>query len=99
RQHFAADVLRTGFRIGKHAAGRRDDGDAEAVADGREFLGTRIDPAAGLGDAGDVLDRRFALEVLQFDPQRGVLAGRVLAVATDVAFTLEHFEHVRTQLG
>ena len=46
-----------------------------------------------------MLDCRFAFEILQFDPQRWVLARRIFAVATDVAFALKHFENVCTQLA
>src|SRR5690606_29594358 len=76
----------------------RDDGNAEAIADRRQLAAAGVHAPARLRNTGDVLDRGLALEILQFDPQRLVLAGRVFAVATDVAFALEHFEHVRTQL-
>ena len=70
REDFAADILFARFRVGKHALGRRNDGDTEAVADARQLLGTRIDAAARLRDARDVLDRGLAFEILQFDAQR-----------------------------
>ena len=46
-----------------------------------------------------MLDRRLAFEILEFDPKRGVLARIVFSVATDVAFTLEHFEHAGAQVA
>src|SRR3954453_5149792 len=58
RQHLAADILLARFRVGENALGRRDDGDAEAVAHPRQVLRARIDPATGLGDSRDVLDGR-----------------------------------------
>src|SRR3546814_15469168 len=79
--------------------GRRDDGDAQTVAHDRKFLGTRIYAAARLGNALDVLDRGLALEILQFDTQLRMSAGRIFAEATNVAFALEHFEQVGTKLG
>src|SRR4028119_2217717 len=53
REDFAADILFPRLGVGKNAAGSRDDGDAEAVADPRQILAARINAAAGVGGAGE----------------------------------------------
>src|SRR5205085_6903892 len=65
REDFAAHVLRPRLGVGQNGLGRRDDGDAEAVAHAWQLLRARIDAAARFGDAGDVLDRGLALEIFQ----------------------------------
>src|SRR4051812_20211029 len=85
-QHFAADILLARFRVGQNAARRRDDGDAQAVADPGKLLRTRIDATARLRDARDVLDRRLALEIFELDADARSGAHLLLAIATDVAF-------------
>src|ERR1044071_2436771 len=74
REHFAADILLARFRVGQNAARRRDDRNSQAVADARQILSPGINPAAGLGDPGDVLDRGLALEIFQLDSKAGMLA-------------------------
>src|SRR5205085_8799106 len=86
-------------RVGQNALGRRDDGDAEAVPDPRQVLAARIDAAAGLGDAADVLDGRAALEIFKLDAQALVVAQRLFDVAADIAFPLQHVEDAGAQLG
>nr|GFD23395.1 hypothetical protein [Tanacetum cinerariifolium] len=81
-----------------NATWRRDDGDAEAVADAGKFLRTGIDAAARLRYAGDVLDRRLALKILQLDADAGGRAHLFVAVATDIAFALQNVEHADAQL-
>src|SRR3546814_9769268 len=54
-QHLAADVLRTRFRVRQNALWRRDDGDAQAIANARQILRPRINAAARLRHAGDML--------------------------------------------
>src|SRR6185503_17990810 len=98
REHFAADILGARFRVRQNALGRRDDGDAEPVADPGEILRARIDPAAGTRDTADVLDRGLALEIFQLDAQPGMIAELLLAIAADIAFALEHIEHAGAQL-
>src|SRR3546814_5435071 len=63
----AADVLGPRFRVGQNALWRRDDGDAQAIANARKLLRAGIDAATRLRHARDVLDRRLALEILQLD--------------------------------
>src|SRR3954467_505037 len=99
RQHLAADILLARFRVGENALGRRDDGNAQAVAHPRQLLRARIDPAAGLRDARDVLDGRTALEIFQFDAQAGMVAEGFLDIAANIALALEHVEDARAQLG
>src|SRR6188768_4283204 len=98
REHFAADILLARFRVGQNAARRRDDRDAEAVADNRQFLRTRIDTAARLRDARDMLDRGLALEIFQLDADAGRGAHLLAGIATDIALALENIENPRTQL-
>src|SRR5437763_8807377 len=69
RQHLAADILLARFRVGQNALGRRDDGDAEAIAHARQLLASRIDPAARLRDSREMLDGGAALEIFEFDAQ------------------------------
>src|SRR3954463_6124553 len=90
RQHLAADILLARFRVGENAPGRRDDGNAEAVADPGQLLRARIDPAAGLRDSRDVLDGRTAFEIFQLDAQALGRPQRFFHVAADIAFALEH---------
>src|SRR3712207_4366682 len=99
RQHLAADILLTRFRVGENATRRRDDGDAEAVADPGQLLASRVDAAARLGHAGHVLDRRLSLEILQLDAQALVSPKRFFAVTADVALALKHVENAGAQLG
>src|SRR5919106_1139092 len=98
RQHFAADVLLARFRIGKHTTRRRDDHGSKAVADHRQLLARRIDATAGLGHAGQMLDRRLALEILKLDSKALLRANALFRIATDVAFALEHIEYADTQV-
>src|SRR3546814_6274741 len=42
-QHLAADVLGPRFRVGQNALWRRDDGDAQAIANARKLLRAGID--------------------------------------------------------
>src|SRR5947199_3009772 len=98
RQHLAADILLARFRVGQNALGRRDDGDAEAVAHPRQLLRTRIDPAAGLRDTREMLDGRTALEIFQLDAQALGRPERLFHVAADLALALEDVEHARAQL-
>src|SRR5438067_3049606 len=98
RQHLAADILLARFRVGQNALGRRDDGDAEAVAHPRQLLRTRIDPAAGLRDSREMLDGRTALEIFQLDAQALGGPERLFHVAADIALALEDVEHAHAQL-
>src|SRR5436305_856215 len=84
RQHLAADILLARFRVGQNALGRRDDGDAEAVAHPRQLLASRIDPAAGLRDSREMLDRGAALEIFEFDAQALGRPKRLFHVAADI---------------
>ena len=61
-------------------------------------LARRIDPAAGLRHARQMLDRRLALEIFELDAQ-ALLAGQLFfGIAADIAFALKHIEHVGAQL-
>src|SRR5438552_5085950 len=86
-EDFAADVGVARGVVGHHALGRRQDRDAQAVLDRLEVLDRGIDAPAGLGDAADLGDHRFAVEVLQLDFELRE-AARPLhqGVAPDVAF-------------
>jgi len=63
-----------------------------------ELAGGRIDAAARLRNAGQVLNRRLALEILELDAQALGRTHSLFRVAADVAFTLKHIENPRTQL-
>src|SRR3989344_8482844 len=93
RQHLAADILFARFSVGQNTAGGGYDGDAKAVAHNRQFLGTRIDAAARLGHARDMLDRGLALDILQLDAQALVTAQQLFAISADIAFALQHIEN------
>src|SRR3546814_5395241 len=97
-EDFAADILGARLGIGHDAARRRQDGDAEPVVDARQILDLGIDAAAGGRDAGDLLDHRLALGILQLDRQLGH-AGPQLgpAVAADIALALQHLENLRPE--
>jgi hypothetical protein len=88
--------MRDMIRIPPREPRRRHSG--RALPDARQFLGTGIDAAAGLGDASDMLDRRLSLEIFQLDAQAGMTRQLFLGIATDIAFALEDVEHAGTQL-
>src|SRR6185369_11089158 len=71
---------------------------AEAVADARKLARGRIDPAARLRHASQVLDRGLALEIFELDAKALLARQLFFRIAADVAFALKHIEHVRTQL-
>src|SRR3546814_7413102 len=98
-QHLAADVLGPRFRVGQNALWRRDDGDAQAIANARKLLRAGIDAATRLRHARDVLDRRLALEILQLDANALHGAHRFFGIAADIALALQHVENALTQLG
>src|SRR5437588_11964459 len=86
------------FGVRQHAARGRHDDRAETVADARELARGRIDAAAGLRHARQMLDRRLALEIFQLDAQ-ALLAGELFfRIAADVALALQHIEDMRAQL-
>src|SRR6202044_674839 len=64
-EDFAANIGSACLGIAHHALRRRQDRNAEASVDPRQFLDLRIDPTPRLGDAIDLLDDRLALIVLQ----------------------------------
>src|SRR5215470_11149113 len=66
-EEFTPDVRVTGGGVAHDAIRRRDDRDAEAVADEAQIFDRRIDAAARLRDAGDLVDRRRAFMILQLD--------------------------------
>ena len=58
----------------------------------------RIDAAARLRHASQMLDRGLALEIFQLDAQ-ALLAGELFfGIAADIAFALKHIEHVGAKL-
>src|SRR3546814_3906369 len=67
-------MLVTRFGVGQNAPGRRDNGDAQAIAHDRQFLRTGINTTAGLRHPRNVLNRRLPLEILEFDAHALVLA-------------------------
>src|SRR5271166_5918540 len=88
-EDFAADIGGACLGIAHHATRRRQNGNAETGIDPGQFLDLRIDPAARLGDAVDLLDYRFAFIVPQLDAQVGNAWTNFLGgVSADEAFTL-----------
>ena len=77
-EHLAADIGGAGLVVAHHAARRGQDGDAEAVVELRQLLDLRIDAPARLGDAGDLLDGRLALGVLQLDVEAADAGAQLL---------------------
>src|SRR4029078_2944031 len=99
REDFAADIVLARLSVRQPDAGGRHDDRAGAVAGARQLARSRIDAAAGLGPAAQMLDRRLALEILQLDAQP-LLPGKLfLGIAADIAFALEHIEHSGAQRG
>ena len=84
--------------IRHHALRGREDRNAEAVIDPRQVLHRHIDPAAGLGDAGNLADHRRPVEIFQLDLE---LVASILVLhgreAADIAFGFQHFEHAFAQ--
>src|SRR5688572_11061580 len=90
RQQLAADVLLARLGIREHAARGRDDHRPEPVADVRQLAGAGVDPAAGPGDARQMVDRRLALEIFEVDPQAFLARQLLFRIAADIAFALKH---------
>src|SRR5271165_1240832 len=85
-EDFAADIVLAGGVISHDALRRRDDRDAEAVADARHGVDSRINATARL---------RYALN-LELRSAIAVIGGRI---AADVAFRLEHVEDLLAKGG
>src|ERR1700733_8830294 len=98
-EDFAANIGSASLGIAHHALRRGQDGNTQAGIDPRQFLDLRIHAAAGLGDAIDLLDDRFALIVLQLDAQlRDTWTKLLRSITPDEALTLQHTQHVLPQL-
>src|SRR5262245_25856746 len=97
-QHFAADVRRTRVVLRPHAPRGRHDRNTEPVVVARKVRDLRIDPPARRRDAVDLADHRRALMVLELDGDRATHVRLVDGVVTDIAFPLQHLEHVGAQL-
>src|SRR5271166_1168905 len=99
-EDFAADIVLAGGVVGHDALRRRDNRDAEAVADARHCVDGRIDAAARLRHALDLADDRLVVEIFQLDLELraaiAVIGGRI---AADVAFGLEHIEDLLAKGG
>src|SRR5277367_3356964 len=99
-EDFAADIGSARLGVAHHAAWRGQDRDAEAGVDPLQLLDLRIHAAARLGDAGDLLDDRLALVVLQLDAKLRNAGAQFLGhEAADEPFALEHVQHIGAQLG
>src|SRR5918998_279182 len=99
-EDLAADIGGAGLVVAHHAARRGQDLDAEAAVEPRQVLDRGVDPAARLGDAGDLLDGRLALGVLQLDLELAHPGAQVLgAPGADVALALQHLADVLAQPG
>src|SRR3546814_16104351 len=95
----AADVLGPRFRVGQNALWRRDDGDAQAIANARKLLRAGIDAATRLRHARDVLERRLALAILQPDANALHGAHRFFGIAPDLALALQTVENAQKHRG
>src|ERR1700677_339669 len=96
-ENFAADIGVAGIVVRHDALRRRDDGDTETVVDTRQIPDRGVDAAAGLGNPLDLADHRLALAGFQLDVELGAALALGYAIAADVAFGLEHFEHAFAQ--
>src|SRR5688572_3097277 len=96
-QHFAADIRRARVVLRHHAPRGRQDRNTEPVVVARKVRDLRIDPAAGRRHAMDLADHRRALVILELDGDGAARVGLVDGVVTDVAFPLQHLEHVGAQ--
>src|SRR5690606_35095165 len=98
-QHFAAHAGGARLAIGHHAAGRGNDGHAQAVHDLRDGRTALVDTQDGARDAFDALDDRTAGVVLEGDLEDRL--GRVAddLETIDVAFVLQHGSNGYLQLG
>src|SRR5215468_557382 len=98
-EDLAAHIGVAGGMVRHHALGGRDDCDAEAVVDARQFPHRRIDAAPGLGDPLDDANDRRAVEILELDLElSAAVAVLHRGIIADVAFALEHVEHALAQL-
>src|SRR6266545_4275020 len=98
-EDFAAHAVPLGLTVGLETRGRRDDRDAEATENVRQFGRFCVDPQAGLGHAPEAGDAALTVgAVLELDDQVLVLLARLVAVARDVALTLEDLGDVRLDL-
>src|SRR6185503_20443991 len=73
------------------------DRDAETVADEAQILDRGIDAPARLRDALNFVDRRSALEILQFDLDFLVAVVFDFTEIADVALILQNLQHAHAQ--
>src|SRR5580704_3170875 len=86
-EDLAADVVLARGVVSHDALRRRDDRNAEPVADARHGVDGRVDPAPRLRDALDLADDRLVIEILQLDLELGATVGVIRGrIAADVAF-------------
>src|SRR3546814_12232964 len=83
-------MLVTRFGVGQNAPGRRDNGDAQAIAHDRQFLRTGINTTAGLRHPRNVLNRRLPLEILALPAHALALPHPLLPIPAHVPFPAPH---------
>src|ERR1700712_4378591 len=99
-EDFAAHAVALGLTIGLEPGRRRDDRDAEATENVRQFGRFCVDPQTRLGDAPEAGDAPLTVgAVLQLHNEVLVLLARLVAVARDVALALQDLGDVRLDLG
>src|SRR5690554_135105 len=98
-KNLAANVGGARLMVCHHASRGREDHDAQAIIEARQFLDLRVDPTARLGHARNLAYHRRTVMVLQLDhnliePLRILLDAKI----PDVALALEDIQHVPAQL-
>src|SRR3981189_1566312 len=99
-EDFAAHAVALGLPVGLEPGRRRDDRDAEATKNVRQFGRFCVDPQTRVGHAPETGDAALTVgAVLQLDDEVLVLLAGLVAVARDVAFALQDLGNVRLELG
>src|SRR5436309_13158409 len=99
-KQLAADPAIARLGVGQQTLRRRDDPDAEAVANRLDLVGLAVDPATGLAHPFEMRDGRDAiLGVAQEDPQRPHRRALDLPEVLDEALLLEELHDLQLELG
>src|ERR1700710_1121272 len=99
-KQLAANAAIARLGIGQQTLRRRDDPDAEAVANRLDLVRLAVDPTAGLADPFEMRDGRDAiLGVAQEDPQRPHRRALDLPEVLDEALLLEELHDLQLELG
>src|ERR1051325_4747723 len=85
---FTAEALGASLGIGQQTGGRRDDRDTQATQDLRQLVLAAVHAEARAADAGNALDGRAALEILELDLEHRLAFLRGSLGVEDVALAL-----------